>query len=146
MIFKEKLQLMIKIHTRVVTGIFLFMCIYFFWVSTDAALRIKDVFGVQLIGLISAVAYLPLMTDRELSKTKMIIFNIVYCLTINASVMVIGFLLNWFNLSNKATFIGGELMFVSVYALMMFIAYKIDNSEAKKMNQKLKERNKTKKS
>lgn len=138
---KEKINMMITIHTRVVTAIFLFMVIYFFMV-TDFTLKIRDILGVQIIGLVSAVAYLPLMTDKEVSKRKMIIMNVVYCLTINLTVMITGLVLHWFSFSNNISWICGEIMFVSVYALMMFIAYKIDTSTAKKINEKLKERNK----
>ncbi len=141
MTVKEKIQLMIKIHTRVVTGIFLFVCFYLLWLPGDTRIRIIDILGVQLIGLISGVAYLPLMTDKELSKNKMILLNSFYGLTINISVLLFGYFFRWFSFKNIGTVIAIELMFVAVYSLTMFIGYGVDNKQAKKLNEKLRERN-----
>jgi len=141
---KEKIETIIKIHTRVVTGIFLFICLYLLWLPGDTRIRIIDILGVQLIGLISGVAYLPLITDKELSKTKMFVYNALYCLTINITVILFGYFFHWFSFKSIGTVIAIELMFIAVYSLMMIIAYRIDTKQAKKFNEKLLERNKDK--
>lgn len=138
---KEKIECMIKIHTRVVTGIFLFLCLYLLWLPGDASIRIKDILGIQIIGLISALAYIPLMTDKEFSKTKMIVMNFLYFLTINVTVFITGFTLNWLSLALKESLLFIEGMIIIVYVLMMLIAYKVDSNQANEMNKKLSLRN-----
>lgn len=139
---KEKINLMITIHTRVVTGVFLFLCLYLLWLPGDTRIRIIDILGIQIIGLVSGVAYLPLMTEKELPKIRMFVYNALYCLTINVTVLVFGSIFHWFSFKSLGTVLAVELMFIAVYSLMMFIAYRIDTRQAKKLNQKLQERNK----
>lgn len=141
MTIKEKIQEIIKIHTRVVTGVFLFMCLYLLWLPGDIKIRIIDILGVQIIGIISGIAYIPLITEKELSKTKMLSFNIIYCISINITVLLCGFFLKWFTFRNIPSVVGIEIIFIAVYTTMMIISYKIDNSQANKINKKLQERN-----
>lgn len=142
MTVKEKIQVMINIHTRVVTGVFLFLCFYILWLPGDVSIILQDIVGIQIIGLISAVAYLPLLSDKEVSKKRMIVYNFLYFAVINFSVMVMGYKLHWANFSQKGTVIAIEAMVIATYALVKFISYRVDYSEASKMNKKLKLRNK----
>lgn len=142
MTVKEKIQVMINIHTRVVTGVFLFLCFYILWLPGDASIILRDIVGIQIIGLISAVAYLPLLSDKEVSKKRMIVYNFLYFAVINLSVMVMGYKLHWANFSQKGTVIAIEAMVIATYALVKLISYRVDYSEASKMNKKLKLRNK----
>ena len=142
MTIKEKIQIMINIHTRVVTGVFLFLCVYLFWLPGNASIAIRDVLGIQIIGLISAVGNLPLLTEKELSKTRMITYNICYFLLINVSVLVMAYLFHWANFKNVSHILAIEAMVIATYSLVKFIFYRIDSNEANKINEKLKLRNK----
>lgn len=139
---KDKIRIMINIYTRVVSCIFLMISVYVLFLFGSSTIRLYDVVGVNLIGLISAIAFLPLMPDKELSKRKMIIMNAVYFLVINISVFIIGYFLHWFYFKYVQSFITIEIMIIAVYVLTMFISYKVDSNEASKINEKLKERNK----
>lgn len=139
---KDKLKILLNIHTRVVTGIFLLNCIYLFWLPGDASIRIIDILGIQIIGLISAVAFIPFLGEKEFSKVKMAVMNTLYFLVINISVLVIGYLLVWFSFEVKFSVIMMELMIILIYVITKVIFYLIDYSDAAKLNKKLQERNK----
>lgn len=142
MSFKEKFKIMINIHTRVVTGIFLLNCIYLFWLPEDASIRILDILGIQLIGLVSAVANLPFLVEREYSKTTLAILNTVYFLVINATVLITGYFMHWFSFQYKKSVIAIEIMIIAVYSITKLIFYVIDFNDAAKLNKKIQERNK----
>lgn len=139
---KDKIRHMLNIHTRVVTGVFFFNCFYLFWLPGDASIRIIDILGIQVIGLISALAYLPFSVEKEYSKVAMVILNFVHFLIINATVFAMGLWLGWFSFKYKGSVIAIELMVIAVYAITTIISYTIDCNDAAKLNKKLQERNK----
>lgn len=138
---KEKCKILINIHTRVVTGIFFFICFYLFWLPGSTSIRIKDILCIQIIGLISALAYLPFLAKKEYSKTVMVILQISYFLVINLSVLAIGFVMRWFSFKIKGSIIAIELMIIAVYAITMAIFYIVDYTDASKLTKKIQERN-----
>lgn len=137
----EKIQILIKIFTRVVTAILLIssVYIYFFW-GNEKIWSLVDILCLLLIALASALCILPFLSKKEHSKNMTLLFNILYFLQVNIISLLIGFLRQWFSLENIISLFYFELVIILVYALVMFISYKIDNYEAKKMNEKLKER------
>lgn len=137
----EKIQILIKIFTRVVTAILLIssVYIYFFW-GNEKIWSLVDILCLLLIALASALCILPFLSKKEHSKNMTLLFNILYFLQVNIISLLIGFLRQWFSLENIVSLFYFELVIILVYALVMFINYKIDNYEAKKMNEKLKER------
>ena len=138
---KEKINILINIFTRVFTTIFLIVTIYeALFVDINLTFRIIDVWGIMLIGLLCAICYLPLLTEKNYSKTTMIILQIAYFVVINATTLVTGILLHWFNFKKTMTVLIFELIIIFVYITVMFIFYKIDYNSAKEMNKRLKER------
>ncbi len=139
---KEKINAMISVFSRVVCGIFIFASIYtaFFSGFNRAVFSVKDVCAIFVIGLVSAIGILPLLADKPLSKTALIIYQIIYFLIINATALGAGAILGWFNLKNKILVISFEIVVIAVYACVMLISYRLDTNEADKMNQKLRER------
>lgn len=141
MSFKEKIQISINIYTRVVCGIFLLNCLYLIWLPGNPSLKISDIIGIQLIGLISAIANIPFLIEKEYSKVALGILNVAYFLVVNISVLVLGYLMGWFSFRIKGSLIGVEIMIIAVYALTKGIFYIIDFNSASKLTKKLKERN-----
>ena len=138
---KEKINILINIFTRVFTTIFLIVTIYeALFVDISLTFRIIDVWGFLLIGLLCAICYLPLLSEKNYTKTIMIILQVVYFVVINAATLVTGFLLHWFNLKSPMAVFSFELIIIFVYIIVMVISYKIDSDSAKEMNKKLKER------
>lgn len=95
----------------------------------------------MLIGLISAVCYLPMLGDRTFSKAQMLALQIGYFLVINIVVLVTGYFLTWFCFEDKASFIAFEGVIIAVYLIVMFVSYKVDSGSAEKMNKRLRDRN-----
>lgn len=140
---KELINSLISIFTRVVTSIFIFTSIYLIaFVGFSAKFDIFDILFILLIGLISAVCYIPFLVDKSISKTKMLIMEIVYFLIINTIVLIIGNYSGWFCFTQIASFLAFEGVIVAVYAFVLFISYKVDSNTADQLNKKLHDRNK----
>lgn len=138
---KEKINILINIFTRVVTTIFLIVTIYeALFIGMDVTFKIMDIWGIMFIGLLCAICYLPLLSEKNYSKTVMIILQVIYFLIINAATLVTGFLLHWFNFKSPLAVLSFELIIIFVYITVMIVFYKIDYNSAKEMNKKLKER------
>ena len=132
---------MINIFTRVVTTIFLFATVYeAIFVGLGVTFTVIDVWAIMFIGLLCAVCYLPMLSDKVYSKGIMILLQIVYAVIINAVTLATGFLLHWFNFKNPVAVLSFELIIIFVYVTVMVFSYKIDSDSAKEMNKKLKER------
>ena len=138
---KDKINILINIFTRVVTTIFLIVTIYeALFVDINLTFRIIDIWGIMLIGLLCAICYLPLLSEKNYSKAAMIILQALYFIVINATTLITGFLLRWFNLKSPLAVFSFELIIIFVYITVMIVFYKIDYNSAKEMNKKLKER------
>ena len=138
---KEKINILINIFTRVVTTIFLIVTIYeALFIGMDVTFKIIDIWGIMLIGLLCAICYLPLLSEKNYSKAAMIILQAGYFVVINATTLATGFLLHWFNFKNPLAVLSFELIIIFVYITVMIVFYKIDYNSAKEMNKKLKER------
>lgn len=139
---KEKINILISIFTRVVSAIFIFTSIYLAcFVGLSATFKLYDIIFILLIGLISAVCYLPFLSDRTFSKKKMLVMQIIYFLVINTVVLITGYYLTWFCFEEKLSFIAFEGVIVAVYLIVMLVFYKLDSGVADKMNKKLHDRN-----
>ncbi|MCR4630409.1 MAG: DUF3021 family protein, partial [Treponema sp.] len=138
---KEKINILINIFTRVVTTIFLIVTIYeALFIGMDVTFKLMDIWGIMLIGLLCAICYLPLLSEKNYSKVTMIILQAGYFVVINATTLATGFLLHWFNFKNPLAVLSFELIIIFVYITVMMVFYKIDYNSAKEMNKKLKER------
>lgn len=139
---KEQINTLISIFTRVVSAIFVFTSIYLVcFVGFSATFKLKDILFILLIGLISAVCYLPMLGDRTFSKAQMLALQIGYFLVINTVVLVTGYFLTWFCFEDKLSFIAFEGVIIAVYLIVMFVSYKVDSGSAEKMNKRLRDRN-----
>ncbi len=140
---KKIIQTLVIIFAQVSTAIFVFSSIYIsICFGQDVNLDLSYVWGVLFIAFISSIARIPLLGDREFSKTKMLVANIIYFLFVNILVLVTGYFLEWFYITELKMTIGIEITIIVVYIVTMLIAYKLDSQEAEKMNQKLKDRQK----
>jgi hypothetical protein len=141
---KEKLNILIQIFTRVVTAIFLIASIYItIFNGTEQVLSVKDIWAIMIIAAASALFYIPLLSEKSFSKPVMFTLQILYFLAVNITTLITAAIRGWFSLQNPVTLASFELVVISVYALVMFISYKIDSASAKKMNKRLKERQET---
>lgn len=139
---KDKIKTLIYIFSLIVTAIFIIDSIFLLiFKGKGAVLSVVDVLFILLDAFICAFCYLPLLSDKGFSKTKMVLMQTGYFLVINAVVLLTGLFLNWFSFKNPASFFEFEGVIVFSYVLAFFTAYKIDSGTADKMNQKLKQMN-----
>lgn len=140
---KDKIKTLIYIFSLIVTAIFIIDSIFLLiFKGKESALSVVDVLFILLDAFICALCYLPFLSDKGFSKTKMVLMQTGYFLVINAVVLVTGLFLNWFSFKNPVSFFEFEGVIIFSYVLAIFTAYKIDSGTADKMNQKLKLRDK----
>ena len=127
------------IFTRFATSIFLIDSIILLaFKGKEAKLFATDVLVILGLAFICAVLYILLLNDRNISKGKMFLMQLIYFFIIDALVLVVGELLNWFSFRHIKTFLAFESVIVLVIFLTIFYSYKSDSLTAKKMNEKLK--------
>jgi len=139
---KEVFSVMLNICTRVITLIF-------FVVTLSGAIFNKceihysatDVFGILLMGLFSGLSFGIFYIKKNMTARQTIILQICYFLILNASLLGIGLYLEWFEKS-VSSLVTMEIMFVLIYTIVTVLLYILDFNEAKKINQKLKDRKK----
>ena len=136
---KQRIQFLITLFTRIVTTIIilasLFIVIFY---GLDADFSVKDLLYFIFIGFLDTILYIPFLTEKELSKRKWFIMNVIYFLCVNISTVFIGYKLHWFSFSRISSFCSFECIILGTYSLVMFFFYKVDSNEAEKMNEKLK--------
>ena len=138
-----KTKLFLDIFARISASIFIFSSIYIsiFW-GSNTDINLSYVWGVLFISFAAAIARIPFLSDKEISKKTMLICNIVYFVFINILVLGIGYVLQWFYLSEAKMLCGIELTIIMVYVCVMIISYSLDYRTAEQMNRKLKNRTK----
>lgn len=135
---KEKISRLINLFCSITAAIFIFSSIYIciFW-GINIQLPLAYIFGVLLIGLVSTLSYIPLLSDKEFSKLAMIVMNTLHFLFVNAVVLATGYFLEWFS---ARTLPAMELTIIVVYAAVNVISYFINDREAKKLTELLNKR------
>lgn len=123
------------------TLVFLFSAIYcmIFW-GNSVQLNLSYVWGVLGISVVDSILYIFLEAENETSKLKVIFFRIIYFLIANANVLIVGFYLEWFEISNKQMVIGIEIVFLIIYLIITLIEYLRNAKTAELMNKILKSR------
>ena len=94
-----------------------------------------------MIGFTSVLYLIPFYSQKERSKKALFILQIIYFLEINITSLIIGFWREWFSTQNIISVIFYEAVIIFVYTVVMIVSYKMDDSKAKEMNEKLKARN-----
>ena len=136
---KEKINTILSIFTRLSTAIFLLDSIILITAyGKEAKFLATDIIAILALALVCSVCYLPLLSDKNLSKKKMIIMNITYFLVINVITLTTGYFLNWFCISEFRSFCLLESVIVGSYLIVMIYFYKIDSNTAEKLNERLK--------
>lgn len=138
---KEVILQMINICTRVVTMIFVIATLTMQLTDKSfTALRTCDIWCIILIGVVAALLYLIYIIPKKIGKKLMIVLETIYFLSINATVLLIGAKLRWYNPANKLSFIIMEGMIILIYIIVFVSCYVFDYQKANKMNDLLKQR------
>ena len=136
---KETFNTLILIFTRFATAILLIDSIALIsFKGKEAKLFATDILAILGIALLCAVFYILLLSDRNISKKKMLIMQLAYFAIINTIVLIAGLLLKWFSFCKLSTFFIVESVIIGVISITVLYSYKSDSATAKKMTEKLK--------
>lgn len=140
---KNKFNALFTVFTRVCTLSFIFSSIYIcVFFGRHSLINLEYVWGILLIGLVSAIGYIPFLSEKELSKGRMIFSRVLYFILIDAVVLFVGYRLKWYIPEEKRTVIGIELSVIAALICLVIVSYISDSNKANKMNEVLKNRNK----
>lgn len=139
----KRLESMLVLFEKITVGIVFVTAIYipvfYGWddeIYADILWQILFLSAVCALGSI----ILPLEGEKELSRKALLIRIILYYIYVNAVVLGLGFLYRWFTFRNGLQVLGMELAIAFVFGMIWLIVYWSQCQEAKRMNQKLKER------
>lgn len=136
---KTKFNFFIDLFTKIAAISFIFSSVYIvIFAGFEKVLSVKYVWGILGESLVLAAAYLPFLTEKEMSKKKLLFCNILYFLVADFVVLGFGFYMGWFSFSHTATVVMMEVNFVIVYVVVRVIMYLSAKNSAAKMNEQLK--------
>ena len=135
---KNKISHLLNMFCLISVTVFVFSSIYIcIFCGSGTLLPLSYIVGVLFIGLVSSLAYIPLLSDKEYSKRAMVVLNTLHFLFVNAVVIATGYYLEWFS---PKTLPAMELTIIVVYAAVNVISYFINDREAKKLTELLNKR------
>lgn len=85
----------INYFTKITTGILLICCIAF-KLSCEELCTTDTLWHIPLLGLITALISMIVLTDKECSRKESIIRLVVHCVLISASVLIMGAMVGWY--------------------------------------------------
>lgn len=139
----KRLQSMISFFEKITAGILFATAIYIpvfyggdFLIYADILWQILLLSAVCTLGSI----LMPLEGEKEISRYAMLVRTILYYIYVNVVVLGLGFLFGWFSFRNGLQVLGMELAIAFVYLVVYLVSYWTQCQEAKRMNEKLKER------
>ena len=139
---KEKLNTLILIFTRFATSIFLIDSIVILaFKGREAKLLATDVLVILGLALVCGIFYILLLNDKNVSKTKMFLLQLLYFVIIDGLVLIVGNFLCWFSFQYIKSFFAFEGVIAAVIIITIFYSYRCDSITAKKMNKKLQKLN-----
>jgi len=136
---KTRFNFFIDMFSKLTTAIFLFSSIYIFLFNGfQKNLSVKFVWGILAEAFLITLGYLPLVTEKEMPKSRYLIFNILYFIFTDLVVLGFGFYFGWFSIKHPITIIAMEITFVITFAVVYLIMFMSVKRSTKKMNDQLK--------
>lgn len=140
----KQIQGLIDVFTQIAVSIFIFSSIYIaLFYGVDVPIHLSYIWGVFSLAFFATLLRIPLIFSKEMTKIQMLIYNIIYFALINTAVLIAGYYLDWFIPSEKKMIIGMEITVIVVFFMVMFFMHTKDMQVAEKMNEKLKNRQKS---
>lgn len=139
----KRLRFMMDLFGKITVGILFVTAIYipvfYGWdniIHVDILWQILATSAVCTLGSL----LLPLEDEKEVPKVPMLIRTVLYYVYINLIVLGLGFLFGWFTFRNGAQVFGMELAIAAVFIVVYLVCAWSQYREAKRMNEKLRER------
>jgi len=125
--------------SKLTTAIFIFSSAYIvIFNGFQKNLSIKFVWGILAEAFLITLGYMPMLTEKEMSKAKYLICNILYFIYTDIVVLCFGFYFGWFSIRHPITIVAMEITFVITFAVVYLIMYFSVKRSADKMNERLK--------
>lgn len=136
---KTRLRFFIDLFSKITTFSFIFSSAYILiFAGLETTFSVRYVWGILGQAFVLAAAYVPFVTEKEISKKKYLIYNILYFLFADLVVLGFGFYLGWFSLKRPATIVAMEINFILIFFTVWVIMYLSAKNSATKMNEQLK--------
>lgn len=136
---KIRFKFFIDLFSKITTFSFIFSSLYILiFAGLESNFSVRYVWGILGQAFVLALAYLPFVTEKEISKKKYLIGNILYFAFADFVVLGFGFFMGWFSLKRPATVIAIEINFILVFIVVWLIMYLSAKNSAAKMNEQLK--------
>lgn len=139
----KRLESMLVLFEKITVGIVFVTAIYIpIFYGWDDVIYADILWQILFLSAVCALGsiILPLEGEKELSRKAFLIRVILYYVYVNAAVLSLGFLYGWFTFRNGLQVLGMELAIAFVYGTIWLLVYWSQCQEAKRMNQKLRER------
>ncbi|MCI9447796.1 MAG: DUF3021 domain-containing protein [Lachnospiraceae bacterium] len=139
----KRLESMVSFFEKIAAGILFVTAVYIpIFYGWDLELHADILWQILFLAAVCALGsiIIPLEGGREVSRNSMLIRTILYFAYVNAAVLGCGFWYGWFSFHNGWQVMGMELAIIFVYAAVYLVCYFSQSQEAKRMNEKLKER------
>ena len=139
----KRLQSMISFFEKITAGILFVTAIYIpVFYGWDLVIYADILWQILLLSAVCTWGslHMPLEGEKEISRYAMLMRTILYYAYINVAVLGLGFLFGWFSFQNGQQVLGMELAIAFVFLVVDLVSYWTQYQEAKRMNEKLKER------
>lgn len=133
---REMISVMLNICTRVITLIFVVATLF-----SRADWKVESIWGVIFIGIVSGLGFGLFYIKKNMTRLQTFLFYVLYFLILNVTLFIVSIKLDWMQ-KELASCLQMEVMFVLVFFGVYVLMYLVDFNEAKKINQKLKDRKK----
>ncbi len=139
---RQLLEAMITQFTRITTLIMIFAGIYtiIFWGPTTS-IDCYILLQIPLVGLVTSVPSTLLFHKDTISVRAFLIRTILLYIYVNAVVLSLGYLFDWFRPESTVMTIGMILSVLAVFTMMSLISYFFDRRTSDILNEKLSEIN-----
>lgn len=139
----KRLGFMMDLFEKIAVGVTLVTAIYipvFYGWDTQVHFGILwQILGLSVVCTLGSVI-LPMEDGKEVSKISMLVRTVLYYLYISVVVLGLGFLFDWFTFRNVPQVLGMLIAIAAVFLAVYFFSYCAQCREAKRMNEKLRER------
>ena len=143
----SKLKIWIDVFGKITIGILTSAAVFvtMFW-GRDSEIEISILGQILFVSFVCSlgVFMFPGEGERELSKKGMFVRKIIYFVFVNAAVLGLGFVFDWFQFSNIKMVLLMELLIIAVFAAVWSASYFGGYVVAQNMNRKLKEKQENK--
>ena len=130
----EIISVMLNICTRVISLIFVIAMLF-----GSASWSKESIQGIIFIGLVSGLSFGLFYVKKNMTRMQTFLFYVLYFLILNVTLFAVSIKLGWIQ-KELASCLRMEMMFVMVFFGVCVLMYLVDFNEAKKINQKLKDR------